>query len=83
MARGPVLLEEPSEEQEDFLQAAEDRALTDIDPNEAPVPQAAGPNVPQGCQRPRATRGCAEQGQESECGLQGGDSAGGGGFRWC
>ena len=49
LAEDPVLLEELSEEQEDFLQAAEHRAMADIDPNVAHAPQAAGTNGPQVC----------------------------------
>jgi hypothetical protein len=40
-----VLLEELNEKQEDFPQAAEDRALAAIEPNVTPAPQAAGTNV--------------------------------------
>jgi hypothetical protein len=83
LAEDPVLLKELSEEQEDFLQAAEHRALADIDPNVAPAPQAAGTNGQQVCQRPRATRGRAARFEEDDDGQQGGASAGVRRFRWC
>ena len=49
MAEDPVLLEELSEEQEDFLRAAESRPLAGIDPNIAPAPQPAGTKGLQVC----------------------------------
>ena len=49
LAEDPLLLEELSAEQEVFLQAAESRALADIDPNVAHAPEAAGTSIQQVC----------------------------------
>jgi hypothetical protein len=49
LAEDSVLLEELTEEQEDFLRAAESRPLAGIDPNVASAPRAAGTKGPQVC----------------------------------
>ena len=49
MEQDPVLLEELTEEQEDFLRAAERLPLASINPNVAAAPQPVDTEGPQVC----------------------------------